>query len=97
MQFTRETISYIAHLARLSLENNQNDDAIAADLTRIVAMVDQISAANTENILPMAHPLEMIQRLRPDSVTEADARDALLALAPKKAEAGLFLVPTVLE
>jgi aspartyl-tRNA(Asn)/glutamyl-tRNA(Gln) amidotransferase subunit C len=38
----------------------------------------------------------MVQRLRPDTVTEPNDRDTLLALAPMS-EAGLFLVPTVLE
>lgn len=96
MSFSQDTIEYIAHLARLKIENNQNDGSIQNDLNRIVAMVDQISAANTEGIQPMAHPLDMVQRMRPDKITESNERDALLALAPK-AEAGLFLVPTVLE
>lgn len=96
MPFSQDAIEYIAHLARLKIENNQNDGSIQDDLNRIVAMVDQISAANTEGIQPMAHPLDMVQRMRPDKVTESNERDALLALAPK-AEAGLFLVPTVLE
>lgn len=96
MPFSQDAIEYIAHLARLKIENHQDNGGIQDDLNRIVAMVDQISAANTEDIEPMAHPLEMVQRLRPDEVTELNERDALLALAPK-AEAGLFLVPTVLE
>lgn len=96
MPFSQNAIEYIAHLARLKIENNQDDSTIQDDLNRIVAMVDQISAANTNGILPMAHPLETVQRLRPDTVTEPNERDMLLALAPK-AEAGLFLVPTVLE
>jgi aspartyl-tRNA(Asn)/glutamyl-tRNA(Gln) amidotransferase subunit C len=96
MTFSRETIEYLAHLARLNIENNQDGDSIQMDLNRIVAMVKQISAANTEGILPMAHPLEMVQRIRPDTVTEVNERDKLLALAPKS-ELGLFLVPTVLE
>ena len=96
MPFNPDAIEYIAHLARLDIKNNQDGDGIQADLNKIVAMVDQISAANTEGIQPMAHPLEMVQRLRPDTVSEPNDREALLALAPK-AEAGLFLVPTVIE
>ncbi len=96
MPFSLNAIEYIAHLARLDIKNNQAGDGIQADLNKIVAMVDQISAANTEGIQPMAHPLEMVQRLRPDTVSEQNDRETLLALAPK-AEAGLFLVPTVIE
>jgi aspartyl-tRNA(Asn)/glutamyl-tRNA(Gln) amidotransferase subunit C len=96
MPFSRDTIEYVAHLARLDIRDTQDIDSIQADLNRIVAMVDQITAANTDGIQPMAHPLEMVQRLRPDTVTEPNDRDTLLALAPMS-EAGLFLVPTVLE
>ena len=96
MPFSRDTIEYIAHLARLDIKDTQDVDSIQADLNRIVAMVDQITAANTDGIQPMAHPLEMVQRLRPDAVTERNDRAKLLGLAPMS-EAGLFLVPTVLE
>jgi aspartyl-tRNA(Asn)/glutamyl-tRNA(Gln) amidotransferase subunit C len=96
MPITREAIESLAHLARLGVENTQDDASIQGDLSRIVAMVDQISAANTEGIEPMAHPLDTTQRLRSDVVTESNERDQLLALAPK-AEAGLFLVPQVIE
>jgi aspartyl-tRNA(Asn)/glutamyl-tRNA(Gln) amidotransferase subunit C len=40
--------------------------------------------------------LELTQRLRDDVVTEPDRRDALMALAPRS-EAGLYLVPKVIE
>jgi aspartyl-tRNA(Asn)/glutamyl-tRNA(Gln) amidotransferase subunit C len=99
MPLNRDAIEHIAHLARLDIKdikNSQDLDAIQADLNRIVSMVDQITAANTDGIQPMAHPLKMVQRLRPDTVTEPNDRDTLLALAPLS-EAGLFLVPTVLE
>ncbi len=96
MSFSREAILHLAHLARLSVENTGDDDSIQDDLNRIVTMVGQISAANTEGIEPMAHPLDTIQRLRLDIITETNEREILLALAPKTA-AGLFLVPTVIE
>ncbi len=96
MPISQETIKYIAHLARLNIENTRDGDSIQADLNRIVAMVDQITATNTKGVDPIAHSLEAAERLRTDVVTETDQRDSLLALAPK-AEAGLFLVPIVLE
>jgi len=96
MPFSREAILHLAHLARLSVENTGDDGSIQDDLNRIVAMVDQISAANTEGIEPMAHPLDTIQRLRSDIITETNERETLLSLA-SKTEAGLFLVPTVIE
>jgi aspartyl-tRNA(Asn)/glutamyl-tRNA(Gln) amidotransferase subunit C len=44
----------------------------------------------------MAHPLELAQRLRPDTVTETDQRSRFQAHAPS-VEAGLYLVPKVIE
>jgi len=58
--------------------------------------VDQMSTANTEGVLPMAHPLEMSQRLRADRVTETDQRELFQSIAPQT-EAGLYLVPRVIE
>ncbi len=65
-------------------------------LSRIVDFVDQLSAAPTDNVVPMAHPLNQAQRLRPDQVTEADEREHLQKNAPSVAD-GLYLVPKVLE
>jgi aspartyl-tRNA(Asn)/glutamyl-tRNA(Gln) amidotransferase subunit C len=96
MSFSRETIKYLHHLARLE-ENTRDEDSIQDNLNRIVAMVDQISSANTEGVLSMEHPFEATyQPLRPDVVTEPNDREELLKLAPL-ANSGLFLVPTVIE
>jgi aspartyl-tRNA(Asn)/glutamyl-tRNA(Gln) amidotransferase subunit C len=46
---------------------------------------------------PMAHPLaDQVQRLRPDVVTETDQHTRYQANATK-VEAGLYLVPKVIE
>jgi aspartyl-tRNA(Asn)/glutamyl-tRNA(Gln) amidotransferase subunit C len=96
MPFNQEAIEQIAHLARLGVEHTLEAAAIQEDLNRIVAMVDQILSANTDGIEPMAHPLDIPQRLRADEVTETNQRDILIALSGK-AEEGLFLVPQVIE
>jgi len=44
----------------------------------------------------MAHPQDMVQRLREDIVTETNEREQLMQNAPKT-ENGLFLVPKVIE
>jgi len=55
-----------------------------------------MNAVATEGISPMAHPLRMHQRLRPDQVTETDQRDRFQNIAPA-VEKGLYLVPKVIE
>ena len=97
MPFGSDTVKHLAYLARLQIDDTRDSAAIQADLDRIVSMVDKIRLANTEGVEPMAHPLEgMVQRLRCDEVIESEPREKLQALAPK-AEAGLYLVPLMIE
>lgn len=96
MSFSEQAIAQIAHLARLPRENTRDVGSIQDDLNKIVQMIDQIKAVDTQSLSPMAHPLEMFQPMRPDEITENNEKEALLKLAPQ-AEAGLFLVPLVIE
>jgi aspartyl-tRNA(Asn)/glutamyl-tRNA(Gln) amidotransferase subunit C len=59
-------------------------------------MVDQLTACDTTGVTPMAHPLELSQRLRPDVVTEADRHELYQRNAPL-VERDLYLVPKVIE
>ena len=68
----------------------------ARNLSDILALVEQLNAVDTAGVEPMAHPLDATQRLRPDEVTETDEREAFQAIAPQT-EAGLYLVPKVIE
>ncbi len=95
MSVDRTEIEKIATLARIRVE----DDAIpelAERLNDILAMVDQMQAVDTEGVEPMANPLGACQRLRADTVTESNQREAFQAIAPL-AEEGLYLVPKVIE
>ena len=95
MSLDKDQVQQIAVLARLNI----SDDEIAETtekLSRIVDFVDQLSQADTTDVVPMAHPLDVAQRLRPDQVTEADDRDHYQENAPSVAE-GLYLVPKVIE
>ncbi len=69
---------------------------VVAKLSRIVDFVDQLQAAPTDDVLPMAHPLNMTQRLRADEVSETDERDFIQENAPAT-KAGYYLVPKVIE
>ncbi len=82
-------------LARLRLDERDIDDVVAK-LSSIVDFVDQLQAAPTDDVLPMAHPFDQTQRLRADQVTETIDRDKIQQNAPKVAD-GLYLVPKVLN
>ncbi|AFJ02334.1 Aspartyl-tRNA(Asn) amidotransferase subunit C / Glutamyl-tRNA(Gln) amidotransferase subunit C [Methylophaga frappieri] len=95
MSLEKSDIEKIAHLARLAIDEERIPD-YARDLNNILNLVEQLSAANTEGVVPMAHPLDAYQRLREDTVTEVDQRDVFQAIAPKTEE-GVYLVPKVIE
>ncbi len=82
-------------LARLRLADDEFAET-QEKLSRIVDFVDQLSTAPTDDVVPMAHPLNQAQRLRPDQVTEADERDKVQENAPSVSD-GMYLVPRVLE
>ena len=69
---------------------------IVAKLSSIVDFVDQLQQAPTDDVVPMAHPLNQVQRLRPDVVTEADEREAIQGNAPVISD-GFYIVPKVIE
>ena len=95
MALTRKEVENIAYLARLEI----TDEEIAGfvdNLSRIIDFVDQLEAAPTDDVDPMAHPLRMTQPLRSDEVTEPDLRDRYQLNAPAT-EDGLYLVPRVIE
>ncbi len=95
MSLSSDDVHKIAHLARLAV-SDEEAEALCRDLSNILGLVEQMAAVDTSAIEPMAHPLAMHQRLRPDEVTESDRRDLYLRNAPA-AENGLFLVPCVIE
>jgi aspartyl-tRNA(Asn)/glutamyl-tRNA(Gln) amidotransferase subunit C len=90
--------SLLQRIARLSMIGLTEDEAPAAraDLERILDMVEDLQAVDTRAVTPLAHPLDLAQRLRPDEVTEENQRDQLQAVAPLVRD-GLYLVPRVLE
>ncbi len=95
MALTRGDVDHIAHLARLAVSEEEAAEYVSK-LSRILELVDQLKQVDTRGVEPMAHPLDMAQRLRPDEVTESDRRDEYQRNAPQ-AEQGLYLVPRVIE
>jgi aspartyl-tRNA(Asn)/glutamyl-tRNA(Gln) amidotransferase subunit C len=96
MALLRADIEKIANLARLAISPEETARYVQ-DLSRILDLVAQMDAVDTQGVEPMAHPLhDMAQRLRPDAATEADQRERFQSIAPLT-EAGLYLVPRVIE
>lgn len=95
MSLNKDQVERIATLARLTLAAEEIDDVVDK-LSRIVDFVDQLQTVPTDDVVPMAHPLNQSQRLRADEVTEVNERDRIQENAPAVAD-GLYLVPRVIE
>ena len=95
MSLSLDEVRHIAKLARLELAAGELE-ATQAKLNGIFSLIEEMQAVDTDGVEPMSHPQEFAQRLREDRVTEADRRAAFQAVAPQT-EAGLYLVPKVIE
>jgi len=95
MAVNSSDIAKLANLARIAI----SDDAaveVANRISTVLALVDQLQAVDTNGVLPMAHPLDAVQRLRADVVVEPNQRELFQSIAPAT-EKGLYLVPQVIE
>lgn len=95
MSLTNDDIKKVAHLARLAI-NSTEMSKYADELPKILNFVAQMNSVVTDNVSPMAHPLNISQPLRPDVITATNQRELLQSIAPL-VEAGLYLVPKVIE
>jgi len=95
MSLTLDDVKRIAHLARIEVGGSEVEGYLA-QLSSILGLVEEMQAVNTDGIEPMAHAQDVVLRLREDVVSETNRRDAYQAVAPQ-VEAGLYLVPKVIE
>ena len=95
MSISPEEVNDLCVLSRLEITLAEMH-GVAAKLSEIVAMVDVLQAVDTAGVMPMAHPLDRVQRLREDRVTESDRHHRYQRNAPR-VERDLYLVPRVIE
>ena len=95
MSLDKNKVKEIAFLARLSIQDSELEQS-TQELNNILGQMDQLGEIDTGDAEPMAHPLEMSQRLREDKVTEDDLSEEFQEVAPKTGN-NHFLVPTVIE
>jgi len=95
MNLTTEDVNKVARLARLAMSESEIETA-RVQLTGIFDLIAEMQAVDTKGIEPMSHAQDVSQRLREDGVTETDQRELFQSIAPQ-VEAGLYLVPQVIE
>jgi len=95
MSLNLADVKRIAHLARIAVEEDEMPGYLQ-QLSNILSLVEEMQAVDTTGIEPMAHAQDVVLRLRNDVATETDRHEAFQAVAPQ-VEAGLYLVPKVIE
>ena len=95
MALTLDDVRRAAHLARIAIDDAEAEAALA-QLTRVFGLIEDMQAVDISGIEPMAHAQDLMLRLRNDAVTEGDQRQLFQSVAPE-VEAGLYLVPKVIE
>ena len=95
MKIDNEVILNIAELAQLEVKDEMISQ-YAVKMTAMLNLVEEMQSVNTDNIEPVSNPLDAVQTMRDDKVTEKDLRDEYQAIAPE-VDSGLYLVPRVVE
>lgn len=99
MSLTLSEVERIAHLARFEVSEAEAEIA-RLQLNGIFSLIEAMQAVDTADVEPMSHAQDLAQRLREDRVTHQDpeglVRDLYQSVAPET-EAGLYLVPQVIE
>ncbi len=95
MSLSLDEVKRIANLARIEVSEAEAGVA-QAQLSGILNLIQEMRAVDTSTINPVSHTQDLMQRLRPDIVTEVDQRELFQSIAPQ-VEAGLYLVPKVIE
>lgn len=101
MSISNADVRKVASLARLAMSEAEIETA-RAQLAGIFDLIAEMQAVNTQNIAPMSHAQDVSQRLREDVVTETNQRELFQSIVPivdgiRQVEAGLYLVPQVIE
>jgi aspartyl-tRNA(Asn)/glutamyl-tRNA(Gln) amidotransferase subunit C len=95
MALSLSDVSRIAQLARVEITQAEAEQVLS-QLHAIFALIEDLQSVDTRGIEPMSHAQEVTLRLREDEVTERDQHDLFQSIAPQ-VEAGLYLVPKVIE
>jgi aspartyl-tRNA(Asn)/glutamyl-tRNA(Gln) amidotransferase subunit C len=95
MALKLDDVKRVAYLARVAIDETEAQ-AVLTQMNEVFGLIAQMQAVDTRGVEPMSHALNVTQRLRADSVTEADQRTAFQTVAPQ-VEGGLYLVPKVID
>lgn len=92
---TRQAVEHVAKLARLSLDETRIEH-YRRQLSTVLKHIAMLEQLDVEGVEPMAHPMDVTNRLAEDEPGPPMGIDALLDNAPA-CEGRYLAVPKVLE
>lgn len=95
MSVTKKDVEYIANLSRLKFEDSELEN-FTHQLNDILSYMEKLNELDTENVEPLAHPIENTNVFREDVVKPSIDRELALKNAPDKTEE-FFVVPKVIN
>jgi aspartyl-tRNA(Asn)/glutamyl-tRNA(Gln) amidotransferase subunit C len=95
MAATEIDVKYVAHLARLDL-TPEEEQQFGAQLGHILAHIAKLSELDVSQVEPTAHAVPLVNVLRPDQTKATLPCEAALRNAPAQAN-GLFIVPKIVD
>ena len=93
MKITKEEVLYVAHLARLDLDE-ESIEKFAGQIDPVLGYIEKLNQVDTLGIKPTSHAISLTNVFRDDEEREHIERDLALANAPEQ-EDGSFVVPKV--
>jgi aspartyl-tRNA(Asn)/glutamyl-tRNA(Gln) amidotransferase subunit C len=93
-RITLDEVRHVAKLARLELSDTEIA-TLQGELSALLDHVDKVRRLDTADVPPTAHPLPLVNVLRPDEAGPCLDRALALAAAPA-VESDRFLVPSIL-
>jgi len=95
MALSLTDVSRISQLARIEVTEAEAQEVLS-QMQAIFGLIEELLSVDTRGVDPMSHAQDVVLRLRDDEVTERDQHDLFQSIAPQ-VEAGLYLVPKVIE
>lgn len=95
MKITKDTVAYVAHLARLDL-TPEEAEVYAGQIDHILQHIDTLNSLNTEGIDPTSHAIPVECMMREDQVRDSFSVDDSLKNAPERT-GSFFKVPPIIE
>ncbi len=95
MEVTKELVEKLAHLAKLSF-NEEEKAEVLEDLSKMIDFVDKLNELDTTGVEPLIHMSSEVNILREDKVGGSVTREEALKNAPSTS-GEFFTVPKVIK